>query len=249
MALSSTQSAPRPHGGGARRRTGDGDGVARRCIATGLIAPKAALIRFVVAPDGTLTPDLGAKLPGRGLWVAADRAALDKAVRKGAFARAARTPVTVPEALADRIEAILTQRCADILGLARRAGIAVAGFEKVREWLVRGDAAVLIAASDGAADGRGKLQRLAGARPVVAPLTAAEMGAAFGRDHAVHAAVGAGGLADRLLVEARRLDGLRGAGPRPDDPRGAEPRLDEQTAEAEHAAPPGHGQEADARRL
>ncbi|MGP1394063.1 MAG: RNA-binding protein [Inquilinaceae bacterium] len=247
MALSSTQSAPRRDSGGRprrdsggrRRRAGDGDGAERRCIATGLIAPKAALIRFVVAPDGTLTPDIDAKLPGRGLWVAADRAALDKAVRKGAFARAARMPVTVPEGLTARIEAMLTQRCADILGLARRAGIAVAGFEKAREWLVRGEAAVLIAARDGAPDGRGKLQRLAGTRPVVAPLTAAEMGAAFGRDHAVHAAVGAGGLADRLLVEARRLDGLRRAGP----------RLDGQTAEAEHAAPPGHGQEADARRL
>ena len=79
----------------------------RRCIVTGEVKPAAELIRFVVGPDGVIVPDLLGKLPGRGIWVTANRAALDKAVAKNLFARAARQPVTVPEGLVDHIEAAL----------------------------------------------------------------------------------------------------------------------------------------------
>ncbi|MBC7156104.1 MAG: DUF448 domain-containing protein, partial [Rhodobacteraceae bacterium] len=81
-------------GGAARTR----DEPERRCIATGLSAPTAGLVRFVVGPDGVVWPDVAAKLPGRGIWVSAERAALDRAVAKGLFSRAAKRAVTVPPA-------------------------------------------------------------------------------------------------------------------------------------------------------
>ena len=52
------------------------DGPERRCIATGEVQPKHGLIRFVVGPEGQVVPDLSEKLPGRGIWVAADRRAV-----------------------------------------------------------------------------------------------------------------------------------------------------------------------------
>lgn len=185
-------------------------GPERRCIVTRRVLPKAALIRFVVAPDGTVTPDLAGELPGRGLWVSADRTLLERAVKKNMFARAARAPVRAPADLADRVAALQRRRCLHLIGLARRAGQAVAGFEKVRAWLEAGRAAVLLAARDGAADGRAKLARLGGDVPVVAAFTAAELGGVFGRDIAVHAALAPGGLSRRLLDEAARLEGLTG---------------------------------------
>ncbi len=83
--------------GGQQRRPGDGP--ERRCIVTGESQPKGGLIRFVVGPDAQVVPDILGRLPGRGFYVAADRAAIEKAATKGLFARAARQPVTVPDGL------------------------------------------------------------------------------------------------------------------------------------------------------
>ena len=61
----------------------------RRCIVTGEVQPKAGLIRFVAGPDGQVVPDLAEKLPGRGIWVTADRAAIAKAPGPGSGRRTA----------------------------------------------------------------------------------------------------------------------------------------------------------------
>jgi predicted RNA-binding protein YlxR (DUF448 family) len=188
----------------------------RRCIVTGTVADRDGMIRFVVSPEGGLVPDLEASLPGRGLWVTARRDVLDKAVAKKLFAKASRRQVRVGPELADRVEALLKRRCLETLGLGRRAGVAIAGFEKVREALRSAKPGVLIAASDGAPDGRAKMRALAGNAPVVDLFDAADLGHAFGRDHAVHAMLAPGRLAERFRAECRRYAGLR----RDDDPRG-----------------------------
>lgn len=168
------------------------------------------MVRCAVGPDGAVVPDLAGILPGRGLWLAARRDIVELARKKRAFARAARRPITVPDDLAQRIEGLLAARCRDTIGLARRAGRAVAGFDKVAEVLRAGRGGVLLAAADGAADGRRKLAALARDLPVLEALSAAELGAAFGRDHVVHAVLGPGALARRLAVDMVRLGGFRG---------------------------------------
>lgn len=192
----------------------DAEGPLRRCIATGAVRPKAELIRFVVGPDGQVVPDLAEKLPGRGLWVAADGDALRRTQARNLFAKATRQSVRAPDDLVDRVEAMLHKGCIDLIGMARRAGQAVAGYEKVRARLVEGRVAVLLAASDGAADGRARLAALAAAvRPaprLLETFSADALGMAFARDRMVHAAVARGGLAERLIAEAMRLDGIRG---------------------------------------
>jgi predicted RNA-binding protein YlxR (DUF448 family) len=189
-------------------RAGD-KGPERRCIASGEVRPKAELLRFVVSPDGTLVFDLDGRLPGRGLWLLPRRTMLEKAARRRQFQRAAKGSVEVPADLADRVAAQLRQRCIDTLGLATRAGRAVAGFEKVRARLRTGDVAVLLAASDGREDGRRKLANLAAALSpdsgIVDVLSAEEIGAALGRPPSVHAAIGRGRLAERFLAAARML--------------------------------------------
>lgn len=200
------------------------EGPLRRCFVTGTVRPKAELVRFVVGPDGRIVPDVAQRLPGRGLWLTARRDIVATALTKRLFARAARQSVSVDDGLADRVEALLAQRCCDVIGLARRAGQAVMGFTKVEAALAASKAAVLTAASDGAADGRGKLRALARGLPLVECLTGAELGAAFGRDYVVHAALMPGGLAETLLAEAARLAGFRGA-PEERGLEAARPRL------------------------
>jgi predicted RNA-binding protein YlxR (DUF448 family) len=181
----------------------------RRCIVTGESQPNAGLVRFAVGPEGQLVPDVLGRLPGRGIYVAADRAAIEKAAKKGLFARAARRQVTVPEGLADLVEVLLVRRLTDLISMARKAGDAVTGFEKVKDWLVKGRAVVRMQASDGSERGMSKLHPPEGEGRFIGCLTAGELGLSFGRERAIHGALAAGGLRTRVVVEAARLAGLR----------------------------------------
>lgn len=181
----------------------------RRCIATGEVHPKRGLIRFAVSPEGVIVPDILGRLPGRGIYVAAERAALVAAVKKSLFSRAARGPVTVPDNILAEVEAGLARRAVELVSLARKAGQAVAGFEKVKDWLEKGDAAILLQASDGSDRGKSKLRPPGGRGSFFGVLSASELGLAFGREHVIHAALAAGGLADRFREDAVRLSGVR----------------------------------------
>ena len=176
------------------------------------------MIRFVVGPDRNLVPDLTATLPGRGMWLSARGDVIETAGAQGGlgrvFARAARGPVTLPPDLPAVLEAALVRRIGELLGLARRAGQALAGFEKAREWLRTGRSRLILQASDGSAAECARFR--SGAREdvvVLDPVSAAELGRVFGRDHVVHVAIAPGRLAERLTIEATRLAGLRGRSP------------------------------------
>lgn len=168
-------------------------------------------MRFVLGPDGALAPDFSGKLPGRGAWLTPTRDALERALKKGAFARSFKAAAPAPDDLAQRVEAGLTKAALSALGLARKAGDAVLGFEKTRAALNAGDVAVLINACDGGADGKRKLAGLATRVDVVEVFTVDELSAALGRDApAVHVALKSGPAAQRFLREARRAEGFRG---------------------------------------
>lgn len=184
------------------------DGPERKCIATGAVQPKHGLFRFVLAPDGVIVPDLSGKLPGRGVYVMSDRDALEKAARKGLFSRAMRQPVTAPDDLADLVERMQARRVIDLISLARKSGDAVSGYEKVKDWLSKEQARVLIQAEDGSGRGKSKLSTPYGG-DYIGWLTADELGMAFGRQTVIHAALGAGGLGRRVVEEAQRLKGIR----------------------------------------
>ena len=165
------------------------------------------MIRFVIGPDRVVVPDLAARLPGRGIWLSARGDVIETACSRGSFAKAARGPVAVPPDLRSGLQAALVRRFVDHLGLARRAGQAVAGFAKAREWVSSGRAALVVQAGDGSAEER---QRFLGGwgGPVVTALDGERLGAVFGRDRTVHVAVAAGRLAVTLRNEAERLAGV-----------------------------------------
>jgi predicted RNA-binding protein YlxR (DUF448 family) len=183
-------------------------GPMRRCIVTRARFARETMLRFVIGPDNAVVPDLAAKLPGRGIWLSARGDVLETARTKGAFARAARSKVAIPADLSALLQAGLSRRIGEILGLARRAGQAVCGYQKVREWLVAGRAGLIVQASDGSADERARLVGREITVPVVAPLTGHALGAVFSRDHVVHVAVLPGRLAKAIEIETERLTGL-----------------------------------------
>jgi len=183
----------------------------RRDLVTRQVRDESCLIRFVAGPDGSVVPDLARKLPGRGLWVAADRASIETAAVKGLFARAAKAPLKAAPDLADLVERLLMRRCLDQLGLARREGVLISGFEKAAAAVRSGRAAWLIEAADGSADGRGKLLALARHQTtrVCGVFTAEDLSLALGLENAIHAVLLAGGRADRWTLEVERLAGFR----------------------------------------
>ena len=184
------------------------DGPERKCIATGEVQPKYGLIRFVVGPEGQVVPDILGKLPGRGMYVAADRDAIELAVKKKLFSRAAKAQVTVPDGLVDEVEKQLARRVVDLISLQRKGGKAVAGYEKVKSWLQTEEAEVLIQASDGSGRGKSKLSTPHYGH-YIGWLTADELGLAFGRQTVIHGALASGGLTLRVVEEAQRLKGVR----------------------------------------
>ena len=185
----------------------------RKDIVSGAVMADECLIRFVAGPGGDVVPDLAAKLPGRGLWVAADRTSVEAAARKGLFSRAAKTKLIAAADLADQVDRLLAARVLNALGLAKRAGDIISGFEKVAAALTAGRAAWLVEASDGAHDGRRKITAVARKSPLAPRLlgtfNSVELGLALGRENVIHTAFLAGRGADRWTFDVLRLSGFR----------------------------------------
>ena len=182
------------------------DGPERRCIATGVIGDPEVLFRFVLDPNGVVTPDPERKLPGRGAWVTATRSAVEQAISRKAFARTFKRDVTVEPALADDIAALLRRRALNALGLARRVGEAATGFDLVKKALAKGNVAVLVLASDGGKEGKRKLKAQARGVELVETFTVVELAEALGKENVVSVAIKSGAAAERLLRAARRFE-------------------------------------------
>ncbi|WP_245642097.1 RNA-binding protein [Neokomagataea thailandica] len=181
----------------------------RRCLVTREVKSSATMIRFVVGPGQQVFPDVAGRLPGRGMWLSARRDVIDSPRIRQAFARAAKAQVVVPEGLADLVEAGLVRRMADVVSLARRAGQAVCGFQKCREWLISGKAALVVRSQTGSPDECARL--MSGRRDI--PMVVVPdriLTSAFGRERAVYVVLTQGALAQRLITEHERFSGVAG---------------------------------------
>jgi uncharacterized protein len=191
----------------------------RTCAVTRAALAPDDLIRFVRAPDGTLTPDLDHRLPGRGVWLTCSREIVEKAIKTKAFGRSLQADVAVPPDLVERLDALLVRRATATLALANKAGLVLTGFDKVDNALEKGIVVVLVHGRDAAADGRGKLDRKFTAiqrekglnAAIIDNLTIEQMSLAMGRPSVVHAALIPGGLTKRFRWEAERVQRFRSA--------------------------------------
>ncbi|WP_417459639.1 DUF448 domain-containing protein [Kordiimonas sp.] len=205
----------------------------RRCILNHEAKPEDVLVRLALGPDGMIVPDVAARLPGRGMWVSVDGDALRAAVKDGKLAKAAsrslKTTIrreSVPEDLVDLLDRLLSRRCLDRLGLEKRAGNLVTGFDKIKIALTKkgaGKPALLFAASDGADDGRRKIKAAVGADvPVVSLFDREVLSKALGRENVVHALLLSSGGAEKLKADIGRLLSLRGYDPQTCEAQGNE---------------------------
>jgi predicted RNA-binding protein YlxR (DUF448 family) len=202
------------------------------CAVTRAVLPEAELIRFVAAPDGSLVADLKAKLPGRGVWVGAERRRVAEAVKRNVFQRGLNRPLSPAADLADQVGARLREVALGRLGLARKAGAILAGFGKVEAAIGHERFAALILASDAAEDGKRKIAQALHRRfgeecplPLLRLFGSEELGLAMGRPNVIHAAVLQAPAGMSFVEAANRLQRYEGAGdgraengqPRPQD--------------------------------
>jgi uncharacterized protein len=176
------------------------------CIVSRIVKSEDELIRFALAPDGTVAPDLKRKLPGRGVWVSLDRKILGDAIKRNMFSKGFGAEAKAGPELADLVGVLLRKETLAALSLTRKAGLGLSGYMKVDEALTKGNIRLLFHASDGSVDGRQKLDRKCAENVVIfAHFSADELNMAFGGSNVIHAAVANGGLAEKLLDYARKL--------------------------------------------
>ncbi len=212
----------------AARDEDEETGPERTCVASRVARPIGELIRFVAGPDGVLTPDIRARLPGRGVWVTGRRDLLEEAIRRKAFGRGLKATFTVPDGLADLVDRLLSNDARQSLSIANKAGLVVCGFAKVEAALASGRVIAVVSAFDAAEDGRRKLRQVAqrhagptGAPPAISPFAGREMDLALGRENAIHAAVLAGAAGDAFLARCARLERFRSSAPQSSGPDAA----------------------------
>jgi predicted RNA-binding protein YlxR (DUF448 family) len=200
-----------------------GPGTERLCAVTRAVKPIDELIRFVVGPDGVV-PDLKRKLPGRGLWVSAERATLKDAIARNVFARGFKREVRVTPELLDQTEHLLVRSALDALAIAGKSGLVAAGFAKAEAAIGREKVVGLLHASDAGADGVAKLAGAlrhrddADSIAIIKAFTTAQLDLALGRSNVVHAALLAGSANDTFLARFARLERFRTGTTAPSDP-------------------------------
>jgi predicted RNA-binding protein YlxR (DUF448 family) len=191
------------------------NGPERMCIVTRERRAPEELIRFVVGPEGTIVPDIRAKLPGRGVWVSARAEVVETAVRRQAFSRGLKTSGKADKTLPAEVDALLERDCLQSLSIANKAGAVVAGLTKVETEINGGKVALLLHAKDAGADGTRKLvqalRRKFGADcpPEINLFASSQLDLALGRSNVIHAALKAEPASKAFLARCRRLAAYR----------------------------------------
>lgn len=177
----------------------------RSCLGCGATKDKGDLLRFVLSPEGCLTPDLKAKLPGRGGYICPHRACLALAIKKKRFPATFKTPVegVDQEKICSGIRMLITERVKGYISLAAKAGKVFSGSDAVAGRLRGGKVGVLFIATDLSDESRKKFAAMAGNAGVelVAMFDKESLGTLIGKEHRGVVAVEPGGFIAPLKRE------------------------------------------------
>jgi len=187
-------------------------------VASGEVSSPELMTRFVISPDNVVVPDIMGKLPGRGVWVTSNKTALATAIKNGGFNRGFKGKVIVPDDLIAQVDDMYARQLSGLLSMAKKSGRLILGYDQVYGAAASQALGWRIEASDGAADGRGKIRARARAMcyemelplpGVIACYSSAELGQIFGRGQIIHAAIQRGKLAKKMKAVAAKLSGFR----------------------------------------
>ena len=176
----------------------------RRCIVSGKVKPADELLRFVKTEDSHLVPDFNKKLPGRGLYVTNSRKMLKTALDKNLFIKSIHCHLKIEENFLEMVENLLHKKGLETINLARKAGAAVAGFEKVKDNILKNKVAFVIEAADAGQDGDEKMQALSKGLEILKIYTTDELDNALDKVNTVYIAVLKSNIAGMVYTNLKR---------------------------------------------
>lgn len=188
----------------------------RRCALSKEVKSNHELIRFVANGDGEIFPDVSARAPGRGVWLSSDLQTLQEAIKTNAFSRSLKHAVKASDGLVENTIEQLKQKCLSMIGMAKRSGQIVLGFDNVCEHLRNKPAAFIIEAAESADDGRQKIFSLSkkwNSVQIIGCFSIDDLGSALGRDNVIHALIPKGDFAKAWAKEINRLAGFKTLAP------------------------------------
>jgi hypothetical protein len=185
----------------------------RTCIVTRQIRAPSEMLRFVIGPDESVVPDLKRNLPGRGVWVTAQKPIVAEAVKRQAFAKSFKAKARAAATLADDVDRLLEQGALQSLSICNKAGLVSTGSAKVEKAIASAPVAAMVHATDGGPDGIRKigqaLTRTYGEAAVAVPriilFASGQLDLALGRSNVIHAALKSGAASKAFLERCRRL--------------------------------------------
>lgn len=194
----------------------------RKCIVSGEVKPVEDLIRFALGPDGAVIADLKRRLPGRGVWVTAQKFMVRQAIEQNAFQRAFKSRVQVDLDLPEQIEAAQEKAALQSLAFANKAGLVTAGFAKVEKALKAAiekgrNYSALIHASEASADICQKLQAMArrdggldelneNKLKIIRIFNVEQLSATLGRENVNHVIIASGGASEAMINKVAALE-------------------------------------------
>ena len=181
----------------------------RKCIVSGLLFEKHKLIRFVVSPSKTVVPDINQKLPGRGVWIQAQRQTIDAALTGKCFQRAFYSNVKVEKNLIDIILQQIKKKLCDQISLARKAGKTVSGANQVKTALIKEEFGLLIQASDGSKRETSRFSQSIDDKKIINCLAGKELGTIFSRERVVHCVIFSSAFVENIIFHANLLNNLK----------------------------------------
>ena len=157
----------------------------RTCLFSKDELPQDKLLRFTLTPDRQVVPDFNKRLQGRGIYITNSKQILQCAIDKKAFRRFGKSTTVMPN-LVEVVENILKNRAFETLNLARKAGVLVSGFEKVKEKLIAGKVGFVLEALDAGEDGKAKIRTLAKDVEILSLFSTDELDKALNKANTVH---------------------------------------------------------------
>jgi len=187
----------------------------RSCLGCRQARDKGLLLRFVLAPDGELVPDIEAKLPGRGAYTCVDANCLRAAIKQRQFSRAFKQEIVTapPDEMVAQLGGIMQKRILGYLGLANRSGQVISGGSLVSDSIRSGNKPGLVLVATDVSESIGeKIELLAAVNQIACfrCLNKDDFGAILGKAPRSAVAIRKGGFVAQLKNEIERYRNFLG---------------------------------------
>jgi len=177
--------------------------IERKCILEGVVKPESELLRFVEL-NNELLPDFNKKLPGKGMYITCNQLSLIKALDKKLFQKVSRHNLNISEDFIEMVGALLKQKALESLNIARKSGMLIVGFEKLKEVLKKDKVEFIVEAKDAGLDGKEKVALLAKNIEIFNLFSIDELDIALNRENTVHLAVLKGSASKMVHINLKR---------------------------------------------